>query len=88
MPQRGQKSNERLGRRGKQQQPLNICYKDARGSTENMICGCYEAGEEQEIHSNEEKSQSLGFLICKIKGLEEVISKDCSSFKDMSSNRK
>ena len=70
-----------------QQQPLNICSKNARGSTDNTICGCQEAGEGQETHSNEWKSLSLGSLICKIKGLEEIISMDCSSSKDLSSNR-
>ena len=48
-----------------QQQPLNICSKNARGSTDNTICGCQEAGEGQETHSNEWKSLSLGSLICK-----------------------
>lgn len=48
-----------------------------------MICGCQEAGEGPEIHSNEGKSLTLGSFICKIKGLEEVISKDCSSSKDL-----
>lgn len=41
-----------------------------------MLCRCHEAAEGQGVQSPEGTSQSLGFLVCKMKGLEEVISKD------------
>lgn len=36
----------------------------------NMMYGYHEASEQLRIHSNEGKSLSLSFLICKMKGLE------------------
>lgn len=49
-----------------------MCYENARGGINNTR-GCRDAGEGQGVRATEGKSLGLGFLYCKMKGLEEVI---------------